>query len=129
MIDAHVPDGKHPDAGEQYKVQQKVYALAESQGLGSFIDFDLKEGYGESHALEEEKHMKFLHDYDEHSFWQNLIEKMAARDLCKELGSEDAFFELDFPERMKRMAVYAEKYDDIFNKDGLNCLSVTPTQS
>jgi hypothetical protein len=129
VIDAHVPDGKHPEAGDHYKVQQKIYGSAEAQGLGSLIDFDMKNGYAESRELEDKKHMKFLHDYDEHSFWQNLIEKLSARDLCAELGSEDAFFELDYEARLKGMAKFAEKYDAIFNKEGLKCLSVTPTQS
>lgn len=56
----------------------------------------------------------YILDYDEHVFWDELAERLALRDLARELGVPEDSMERDehLPELRRREARYRQEFDD-----------------
>lgn len=104
---------------------QKIYALADEEGLGYLVATDEEIGdLKASPALEARiETAGFIEDYDDCVFWDDLAIRLAERDLRLEIGVR-AFDALPAAERRDRVDAIAETYDREFDQRGLDRLQL-----
>ena len=120
---------KDPDAGFE-KAASTVYAQAREAGLEHWVDYDAHGGmYYPSADLEREAH-QFIEEYDDETFWEELVERLAWRDLERRLGKAgvDGMPE---PEREEALDQLTERYWREFEAHGIErlLLSKSPNPS
>lgn len=119
MLNGHLPEGESSALHDA--TLQKLYALADDEGLGYLIAVDeavdaLKPSEALLSRLDAE-----IHDYDDCVFWDELSIRLAERDLREELGTH-AFETLPAGERQERVDAIAESYDREFDARGVEGL-------
>ncbi len=127
LLDGHRPEGQ--DSPAHAAVLQKLYALADDEGLGWLIGLDeaadrLKPSEALMARIDGE-----VQNYDEAVFWDELAIRLAERDLRDELGAA-AFDALPHGERHERAEALARAYDREFERHGLGRLHLeTPRRN
>lgn len=61
---------------------------------------------------------QFIEPYDDECFWEELIDRLAQRDLVNAIG-EDKFLKMEFLERATRLEEIKALYDHEFSEHGL----------
>ncbi|MCQ2959243.1 MAG: hypothetical protein MJ198_03525 [Bacteroidales bacterium] len=107
-----------PNAGNIDELEQKLYESAYRQGNDD-IEFDKKlGGYVPCQEFEEDCD-KIIQEYDEHTFWEELIIRLANRDL-QEIGAD----KLPQKEFEKKQNELIQKYEKEFGKNGIDNLKL-----
>ncbi len=118
-------NGIHPGEGEKKYggLIQKIYTLAEEEGLGYLIATDPESGglKGSPALMARIEEADVVGHYDEHVFWDELSLQLAERDLMEEIG-ETAMRAMRPHELDDKIDEIAAKYDDEFEKNGLKKL-------
>jgi len=108
-------------------LQRKVFSHAREIGLGDFFDDpELGEKViysGPSREFEDSGIHDFIENYDEYTFWEELTDRMAKRDLNKTY-SEESLEAMDFEEFFTRREPFEKKYNDEFCDHGLDRLEI-----
>jgi hypothetical protein len=65
----------------------------------------------------------FIDEFENDSFWTELVNRLAIRDMVRELGQEKAQA-MDVRERLARRLDYEERYDQEFQAHGLERLAI-----
>lgn len=107
------------NAGEIDSLEQNLYASAYRQGNDD-IEYDKKlGGYVPCQEFEEDCD-KIIEKYDEHTFWEELIIRMANRDLQK--SGADKLPAKEFERKQNELI---QKYEKEFAKNGIANLKLT----
>lgn len=120
MANAHRTD----DRIEEFeKFEQYILSFCKDFGVDGFVEYseDLKMFFLTNDFLEESGVEKLIDEYDNDTFWDQLIFRMAERDMIERYG-EDAFGEMEFNERLEREGHFAEMYEEEFEENGLQNL-------
>jgi hypothetical protein len=119
MINAHqVETDKTFDA-----VASHIYSYAESFGAGNLVELDTDSGrYYPTRDLEELA-SESVDDYDNETFWAELIERLSERDLVAKHG-HDASEKMTVEERFTNLGEFEERYDEEFEKHGIDRLTI-----
>jgi hypothetical protein len=105
------------------EVESLVLAAAKKQGLDDYVEIDEEEKKAiPSHELEE-KMAEVVDFYNDNTFWDQLIYRMADRDYVRKYG-EGAFDELTTDKGMEKERPLVEKYEKEFNEHGLDRLEI-----
>jgi hypothetical protein len=114
-----------PETEEFRLLEQKFLSLAEDMGFGHFVEYDAElKKYFPTRAYEETSVvMDAIVDYDNECFWEELTERLATRDLMQQEG-KDKVKEMDFEEREVKIEVLRAKYEEEFERQGLNRLVI-----
>ena len=125
IINAHRIDSD-PRTKPYEALQQKVFALAKQMKVENLIEYDADvdtyyptgeyEESGAAHA--------FIDEYEDESFWSELIVRLAQRDLIRQVGSAEKVGALPFSERLVRLADLENAYAREFEKYGLDRIVV-----
>ena len=100
------------------KVMQKLMAAVFKAKMMGVVEYDMQaKRYTETRQFEDDK-MEDIEAFSENSFWDQLSDKLAKRDLFLKYGA-DKIDEMDVMEYMLELSEIAGKYDDIFAADGL----------
>lgn len=119
LLNGHLPEGEASALHDA--TLQKLYALADDEGLGYLIAVDeTVDKLKPSEALLTRVDAD-IHDYDDCVFWDELALRLAERDLREEIGTT-AFDAMPAAERQERVDAAAEAYDQEFDKRGLEGL-------
>ena len=111
---------------EKYNVlTQRLYSYAKDMGCSELLILDKSTGkYYPNKALEEESEVReFIECFEEDTFWQELIARLATRDLLKKYG-ENAFSELDVEQRISATCDAENEWEEEFNQYGLKRVGV-----
>jgi hypothetical protein len=116
------------DIDEYRKLEQKFFAYAKNMGLDNFVDFDAQfNDYSPTREYEDtSKFMDFVDEFVNDSFWDELIERLAERDLVQQEGGIEEVMKLSLEERINKTGVLQEKYAKEFEKNGIKNLTVMP---
>jgi hypothetical protein len=116
-----------PETEEYRDLEQKFLALAEEMGFGHFVAYDREMNrYFPTREYEETTMvMDAIVDYDNESFWEELTERLALRDLIQQEG-KDRVAAMDFNERLIRTESLRERYEKEFKRRGLDRLVLSP---
>lgn len=105
------------------EVESLILEAAEREGLEAFVERG-EEGRSPcpSVALEEAT-QPFLDFYDDNTFWDQLVSRLADRDYLRRYG-EDAEADLDTESGRRKEAPFVEKYEKEFDAFGLDRLDI-----
>ena len=85
-----------------------------------FYEPELK-GYFPTREYEEDSDVrKFIEEFENDSFWDELITRLAERDFGKEVG--EGIKEMSVEKRFQRLSELEEKYAEEFEREGLRNL-------
>ena len=125
VLNAHKP--MKDDRIEPYnELYQKLLALAEQMGCGHLIEYDsFLEGYFPTGEYEDENDYQVLIDeYDDDTFWEELINRLARKDLIKQMGGLEKAASLSLEERYTKMSQLHAYYGEEFSQNGLENLQL-----
>src|SRR5690554_3208405 len=72
---------------------------------------------------DEAEPMKYIEEFENETFWDELVDRLAKRDVVNEHGLE-ATQAMDIMERFEALGKYEEYYNDEFEEHGLARLRV-----
>jgi hypothetical protein len=115
-----------PETEEYRNLEQKFLSFAKEMGFEHLVEFDAETGkYFPTREYEDTSSvMDAIVDYDNESFWDELIERLASRDLILQEG-KDKVMAMDFEERLVKTETLKEKYSDEFYRNGLSRVIIT----
>jgi len=123
VIHAHKIEEK--PATKKYKgLIQKIYSYAEKFGFKNLIEYDEKfKEYFPSSEFEEGEYMEYIDEYNNDTFWDELIERLVVRDVIRQEG-EKKYYNMNFEERITKEDPFREKYYAEFIENGLENVEV-----
>lgn len=106
-------------------LEQKLYSYAKDFGMKHLIVYDKKlEKYFPTKDFEDQSPaMAFMEEYDNDTFWDELINRLALRDLILQEG-EERFKEMPFEEHFTKEDPIRQKYQNEFESNGINNLNI-----
>lgn len=120
ILTAHDPAGGSEDDPHQM-LFQKLYSHAREMGCADLVD-EVRESnsYAPSRKYEDESAVfRWIEEYDDVSFWEELIERLSERDVYAKIP-DDKKEHLDTEEYWRRAAPYEQKYGLEFERHGLD---------
>lgn len=107
------------------ELEQKFLALAADHGFEDLIEFDEEERryYPTAEFEEEGPVLNFIDGYNDETFWKELVERMAMRDVLKHIGQKE-FHAMEVEERLNKLDAAIAVYEEEFAKNGLNRLAI-----
>jgi hypothetical protein len=104
-------------------IENKVLEAAKSTGLAGIVEFDMECG---KHRVTEKFQdnayfQECYHEVRNAVFWEELMIRLAERDLIQEIGPA-AHEALDEEERRQKAAPLEKRYWDKFQKDGIDLI-------
>lgn len=102
-----------------HDLRNKILSEYKEFGAESFVEAGSdKNEYHETDALLNYVHDNFMDNYDDKVFWDELIYKLALRDVLKEIGV-DKYAELEPLERSHKVGDAKQIYVDNFEQHGI----------
>lgn len=110
----------------------KEYEDLRNKFLSYFKDMDAEDiieesieskEYYETNEFNDYMHEKFINSYDEETFWNELIDRLALRDVIKGIGL-DKFDALDRMERAEKLDEMRTCYANEFENHGLGNIKI-----
>lgn len=120
------PDKSYP---QHNTLRKRIFSYYKEMGAEDAVEYDKEsDDYYETQAADERTHQQILDKYNDQIFWEELADRLAERDLIKEIG----FKKLQSMKRFDRMiksSEAAEEYENEFEKYGLERLIVHRDES
>lgn len=122
--------GDDPRSEPHEQIEQKILSYAKDFGFENLIMYDQKhDNFSQTREYEDaETFMPFIEEFEEESFWDNLCNRLAKRDLLQKVGIEKVKG-MDPIERITREDEIAEKYNDEFIENGLKNLILSNNET
>lgn len=111
-----------PQHIEHHDLYQKLLSLHKEMGAEDIVEND-DSTYYETGSYEEELMEKFIKPYNGETFWEELVDRLAMRELSKTVGFE-RFQEMDIEEQAKVMTDIVNRYEDEFEEHGLDRVKI-----
>lgn len=107
------------------KLEQKFMSYAKDFGYEDLIVYEKKfdKFFPTRKYEDQETERRFIDEYDEEVFWEELEDRMAQRDLIREKG-RDKLMKMSPLDRMNAEYQIAEKYNREFTENGLKNLII-----
>lgn len=117
--------GRPAETEEYRSLIQKLYSYAKDIGYEDFIEYSSNmEGYAPTGEYEETNDsMEFIEEFENDSFWEELVERLILRDLIQQEG-EDNLSNMEIKEIFEKEEPFRKKYDDEFEENGLKNISI-----
>jgi hypothetical protein len=124
MMNAHKDDSETYCKAHQ-ALKKKLFSYYKEMESNDCIDYaDEFDDYFLLRNYEEYLHETFIDPYDDDTFWEELIARLARRDFINEVGI-DSVIEMDAEERVSRLLDIEKKYANEFEQHGLDHLNIT----
>ena len=119
-----------PENAPYNELEEKIFSLAKEFECEDKIIYDknLDRHFQTQDFEMESAHRKFIDDYNENNFWEEVIERLAQRDSVNEVGEEN-YFSMEFLERMSIFGKHEEYWANEFGSFGLERLMVQSLSS
>ena len=104
-------------------VASHIYSLAKSAGVESLVDADADNGRFYPTRQFEDLMDESLCDYDDQTFWDELIDRLASRDFLVKYG-ETAIKNMTLEERLTKIGEFEEQYNEEFADHGLERIAI-----
>ncbi len=118
LINAHRTDTIKTEYEE---LESYLYSFAKPYGLDNLVDYvHEKDKYYPSLALEESQVREFIDEYDEENFWEELVSRLATRDIDN--GGSIPAEEGRSAQETRAMRIWEreDEYSDEFEEHGLD---------
>jgi hypothetical protein len=110
-------------------LEQYIYSFYKDFGLEKYVEYDEKsKKFFPTNELEMESDVEgYRLDYEDEVFWDELIDRLARRDFIRQYG-EKVIKKMEWKERMEKEDPFIERYDDEFQKHGIERLEIKDDQ-
>lgn len=124
VLHAHKTE-QRPETQKYREFEQKIYSYAEELDLSNLIVYheELKQYFSTREFEEDSPVMGFVEEFENASFWDELVNRMAIRDLVRAVGEKKAQ-RMTMEERFLKMVPLEDKYWTEFVANGLDNLTV-----
>ena len=110
------------DPDEKYEAfYQRILSLMKNNNIEPRIAYE-HGSYGVSGELDEE-YRKAIDEYNEDTFWEELLERLAQKDLSLKYTKKE-IEDMGYPELSERIDEEAEKYIDELDRNGLRNIGI-----
>ncbi len=107
-----------------YNLYQKLMSHYREMDANDIIEQAANEGaYCETEDYEIELIEKFLEPYSEETFWEELVDRLATRDLSNTIGFK-RYQEMDVEEQAEVMTDVVNRYEKEFAEHGLDRIKI-----
>ena len=128
ILHAHVEkETDEENATKNYQeLTQKILAVAQEFGMENLVACNEKSGENSfsKEFTSNNEILKFIDKYENATFWEELIERLARRDFIKSYG-EEAILQMSISERFEKEMIFHQKYHKEFGDNGLNNLQIS----
>ena len=102
---------------------QLIYSYTYEEDAEKMIEFsDKLRTYFPTKAMEQIIH-RIVDEYDEYTFWEELVHNMANKDFYEKYG-EELISQMSLEEKITQEQPFIDKYMDEFETNGLNNLII-----
>ncbi len=107
------------------ELEQYILSFYKDFGMQRYITYDerLKMFFPTAEFEDETKVDEYIEEYNDNTFWEELIYRLANRDLIERYG-EDAVENMDWEERMRKEEIFIEEYEEEFGRHGVKNLVI-----
>jgi len=122
MINSHRTD----NIEERYdELEQYVLSFSEEFGMENYVEFDeeLNRFFTTREFEEDTEIEQYKEEYDDNTFWDELIYRLARRDLIKTYG-EVAVFTMTTDELLDKEQPFIDRYELEFERYGIDNLEI-----
>lgn len=130
MVNAIRSGNKGDEQIEKYnKIEQYIFSFAKDFGLEKYIEYNenFREFFPTREFEEADDIEQYREDYNNETFWLELVDRLSRRDFIKEWG-EDAIRKMDWKEQIEKEDPFIEKYEKEFEKNGIENLIISEKQ-
>lgn len=124
IVRAH--DEQDDDGAKRYKdLEQKIMALAGEFGLDKAVQLnkETNQYYLLKEHLEASDATARIEKFENATFWEELLERLARRDFIRAYG-EEAILKMPINERFEKEMEFFKQYDNEFGENGLENLHI-----
>lgn len=115
---------ENPHLEEYEKIENYIFSFAEQFGLDEYVDEEEAEKgkFYPTRLFEEETDVqKLIEEYDEETFWDELIDRLGDRDFFRHY-SKDEIQKMTRDERFEKLYEFIDKWADEINEHGIERL-------
>ena len=107
------------------EVRKAILAKSAEMGLAHWIQFDAEaDDYFETQEYDEiGEHRQLVNEYDEQTFWDNLVDYLSYRDLLAKYGADEVE-KMSIEERHAELSKIQDVYETEFTENGLHRLTI-----
>jgi cell division protein FtsB len=122
----HAHSEERTEEKKPYKeLEQKILAFANEFGMEEMVERNEKSG---EHFLNKRfttnsQIVKHIENFENATFWEELIERLARRDFIKKYG-EEAILQMSISERFEKEMSFHQEYHKEFGENGLDNLRI-----
>lgn len=127
ILHAHDSEGRS-DTSEYLDLFQKLMAYAKDMGYEDLVDFDEQQKkYAESFIFEEESPaLEYIDEFENGSFWAELISRLARQDALTELKANNPH-DVETEELFAAISKAEDKWSKEFEAFGLSRIRLNKT--
>ncbi|MFQ5930304.1 MAG: hypothetical protein ACE5MK_11445 [Acidobacteriota bacterium] len=106
------------------EIEQKILSYAKDMGFENLVSYDSQvERYFPTRKFEDTSpSMEFVREFENDSFWEELVDRLVERDLIRQVG-EERLLSMAIGERFEREEPLEKRYADEFYNHGLDNLT------
>ncbi len=110
-------------------LKQHVFSFSRGEDLEDLLEFDEESGeFVLAWDFEMESEVsKYRLEFEEETFWDELLEKLSTRDVIRKCG-EKAVEKMDGADFYREQIPFLEKYEKEFEQHGLDRLEIMGTE-
>lgn len=124
MISAHTDNPEEDPQAQKYgPLVQKIFSYANESGLSELVEKSEDGKYDATRLFDESGVMDVIYEYDEESFWTELIDRLAERDV--RAAQPDGHLPA-LKEYLELAGPIEERYAQEFESHGLQRLKLPP---
>ncbi|WP_346354826.1 hypothetical protein [Azotosporobacter soli] len=111
------------------ELMQKILAEAQAAGLEDLVDYkESAQTYVlNRNFMERSSAAQQMAAFENATFWEELVERLARRDFLTEYGKEEAL-KMPLTERIEKEGPFLKHYDGEFGLNGLKNLYICPPE-
>lgn len=124
MMHAHSIDHSEHSC-EHEALMQRVLSFYKEMGAEDIVEpAENSNKYYEKREFEESLHHNYIDPYEENTFWEELIERLASRDAINAIGLEK-FKAMEGIERSMKVDEFRKYYAKEFEQNGLENIKIS----
>ena len=116
---------KDPHKKKYRQLEQKLLSYAQEAGAGDLVVFDekLREYFPTRLFEETSSGMEFVEEFEDQTFWDELCQRLARRDLLRQEGVEE-LSTMSLEERFEKEQALYDQYAREFETNGLDNVTI-----
>jgi hypothetical protein len=108
------------------QLEQKIFTLSKQMRFENLVEYDTDlDAYFPTREYEDTSAARtFIDEYDNDTFWDELTNRLAERDLLKQMGGSEKMVNLHKEKMLEKLFQLEEYYGDEFTRNGLENLQL-----